>query len=279
MKTPRSVTGAFDVGRDRRLLAVLVVFAAAVLVAVDFAVVFAAVVLVVLDAVLVVFAAAVLVAVDFAAAVLGAAAFVDRVAFGAGATVSAAGVVVAALEASERVVFDSAARALPAAVCAPLALVALPAAMRALAAFVAAALPVDLATCALVTTAEPPMAALTFLAIRLLRRAAAFGWMAPALAATASLIVAATSTPSGWAVATVTALATRVFAADRRGCRMACRRSAWRTRFSPDGLRAPCHFRGVLAKVADLRSVGTCFSARGRSLPQARRRMVAELPT
>ena len=41
---------------------------------------------------------------------------------------------------------DSAARALPAAVWAPLALTALPAAMRALAAFAAAALPVDLAT-------------------------------------------------------------------------------------------------------------------------------------
>ena len=47
---------------------------------------------------------------------------------------------------SARVDFDSAARALPAAVWAPLALTALPAAMRALAALTAAALPVDLAT-------------------------------------------------------------------------------------------------------------------------------------
>ena len=59
----------------------------------------------------------------------------------------------------------------------------------------------------------------------------------------------------GSVVAVVSDLATSVFAVDRRGWRMARRRSAWRTRFSPDGVRAPCHFRGVLAKVADLRFV------------------------
>ncbi len=172
----------------------------------------------------------------------------------------AASVAAAAGAVSARVVFDSAARALPAAVWAPLALTALPAAMRALAALTAAALPVDFATCP-PTTAPPPTAALILRARRDLRRAAAFGWIAPAFAARssaemASLRLVATSALSGSVVATVTALATSVFAADRRGCRMARRRSAWRTRFSPDGVRAPCHFRGVLAKVADLRFRG-----------------------
>ena len=164
--------------------------------------------------------------------------------------------------ASERAVFDSAARALPAAVWAPFALTALPAAIRALAALRAAALPVLLATRPPATTWVPSIAALTLITRRDLRRAAAFGWIAPALAARssaemASLSEVATSALSGCVAATETALATSVFAADRRGCRIACRRSAWRTRFSPDGVRAPCHFRGVLAKVADLRSVST----------------------
>ena len=203
-------------------------------------------------ALVVVLAAAVLVAAVLAAAF--GAALVVVLAAGASAAGVAAGV------ASARVVLDSAARALPAAVCAPLALTALPAAMRALAAFAAAALPVDLATWPALTTVVPTTAALTFFASRLLRRAAALGWMAPVFAARsradmASPSVTATSALSGCVVAVLTAFATRVFAADRRGCRMACRRSAWRTRFSPDGLRAPCHFRGVLAKVADLRSV------------------------
>ncbi len=163
---------------------------------------------------------------------------------------------------SERAVFDSAARALPAAVWAPFALTALPAAIRALAALRAAALPVLLATRPPATTCVPSIAALILITRRDLRRAAAFGWMAPALAARssaemASLSEVATSALSGCVAATETALATSVFAADRRGCRIACRRSAWRTRFSPDGVRAPCHFRGVLAKVADLRSVST----------------------
>jgi hypothetical protein len=174
----------------------------------------------------------------------------------------------AACAVSARVDFESAARALPAAVCAPLALTALPAAMRAFAAFTAAALPVDLAMWPALTMAEPPTAALTLRARRDLRRAAAFGWMAPDLAARsraeiASLRLVATSALSGWTVATVTALATSVFAADRRGCRIARRRSAWRTRFSPDGVRAPCHFRGVLAKVADLRSVSAMSGVTG----------------
>ena len=179
--------------------------------------------------------------------------------FAAGAAVDAAAAAAGAVVPSDRVVRDSAARALPAAVWAPLALTALPAAMRALAALAAAALPVVFATWPPATTVVPPTAALIFRTRRLLRRAAAFGWMAPVFAARsraemASLSATATSLPSVGIVATVTALATRVFAADRRGCRIACRRSAWRTRFSPDGLRAPCHFRGVLAKVRDLRS-------------------------
>ena len=82
---------------------------------------------------------------------------------------------------STRAVFESAARALPAAVWAPLALTALPAATRALAALAAAALPVVLVTRSAVWTWAPPRTALTLRARRDLRRAAAFGWMAPAL--------------------------------------------------------------------------------------------------
>ena len=197
------------------------------------------------------FAAVALVAVDLVAVDL---ALAGALVVFAGA---ASGVATGAGAASARVVRDSAARALPAAVWAPFAFEALPAAMRAFAAFAAAALPVLLATCELVTVV-PPTAALTLRTRRDLRRAAAFGWIAPDFAARsraeiASFSVAATSAPSGCVVATVTALAVSVFAADRRGCRMACRRSAWRTRFSPEGVRAPCHFRGVLAKVQDLR--------------------------
>src|SRR2546426_718247 len=53
------------------------------------------------------------------------------------------------------------------------------------------------------------------------------------------------------------ALRTMVFAAARRGPRMSWRRSELRTRFSPDGERAPVHLRGVLAKgMQPLRDVG-----------------------
>ena len=88
--------------------------------------------------------------------------------------------------ASARAVLLSAARALPAAVWAPLALADLPAAMRALAALAAAALLVCLVTWPDVWTCAPPRAALTLRVRRDLRRAAAFGWMAPALAARSS---------------------------------------------------------------------------------------------
>ena len=99
------------------------------------------------------------------------------------ATTAASASAAFAAAASARAVLLSAARALPAAVWAPLALPALPAAMRALAAFWAAALPVVLATCPPACTWSPPSAALTLRVRRDLRRAAAFGWMAPALAA------------------------------------------------------------------------------------------------
>ena len=127
------------------------------------------------------------------AVVFEAAAFVVDLAgalvvFGAAVVASAA----AAGAVSARVVFDSAARALPAAVCAPFAFVALPAAMRALAAFVAWALDVLFATWP-ATTALPPTAALTLRVRRDLRRAAAFGWIAPAFAARSSAETASAS--------------------------------------------------------------------------------------
>ena len=53
------------------------------------------------------------------------------------------------------------------------------------------------------------------------------------------------------------------FAAVRRGARTACRRSACRTRLRPEGFRAPCHFRGVLAKRIDS-VVRVVLMARGR---------------
>jgi hypothetical protein len=118
-----------------------------------------------------------------------------------------------AAAASARAVLLSAARALPAAVWAPLALVDLPAAMRALAAFAAAALPVTFVTRPGPVTCVPPRAALTLIVRRDLRRAAAFGWMAPAFAARSSAdsasiratVVASASAPFP---ATVRALAT-----------------------------------------------------------------------
>src|SRR5207248_2303036 len=90
---------------------------------------------------------------------------------------------------SVRVVLLSAARALPAAVWAPLALPALPAAIRAFAAFWAAALPTLLAL-PLTTTFVPARRSLTLSARRDLRRAAAFLWIAPVLAARSSALIA-----------------------------------------------------------------------------------------
>ena len=84
----------------------------------------------------------------------------------------------AAAAASARAVLLRAARALPAAVWAPLALTDLPAAIRALAALAEADLLVCLVTWADVWTCAPARAALTFLVRRDFRRAAAFGWIA-----------------------------------------------------------------------------------------------------
>src|SRR5206468_6042570 len=128
-----------------------------------------------------------------------------------------------------RAVLLRAARALPAAVWAPLALPALPAAMRALAALAAAALPVVLTTRPPACTCSPPRAALTLRVRRDLRRAAAFGWIAPTLAARSSALSASARAatgsmvdPAGSAAAT-RAFATYVFAAVRRGWR-----TSWR---------------------------------------------------
>ena len=105
-------------------------------------------------------------------------------AFGAAATGAAGAAFV--VSTSLRPALASAARAFPAAVWAPFAFSALPAAMRALAALAAAAVPVVLVAFAPAWTVTPPMAAPTFLARRDLRRAAVFGWMAPILAAWSS---------------------------------------------------------------------------------------------
>src|SRR5258708_6681971 len=147
-------------------------------------------------------------------------AVVRVVAFGASAVVAAAAVAAAA--ASARAVFETAARALPAAVWAPFALLALPAAIRALAAFAAWAFEVVLTTRPEVWTETPPVAALNFKVRRDLRRAAAFAWIAPVLAARSSAewasarALAAVSGSPSW-VATLRALATKVLAALRRG--------------------------------------------------------------
>src|SRR5205085_728374 len=98
---------------------------------------------------------------------------------------------------------------------APLALTALLAAIRAFAAFAAAALPVVLADFAADWTCVPPSAALIRMVSRDFRRAAAFGWIAPALAARSRAESASTR---AWVPASDTrapALARRQMVADR----------------------------------------------------------------
>jgi hypothetical protein len=87
---------------------------------------------------------------------------------------------------SPRVVRESAARALPAAVCSPFAFVAFAAATRARAALAAAARPVVRLGRATGTSDSPPNAALIFNISRLFRRAAALRWIDPFLAARSS---------------------------------------------------------------------------------------------
>src|SRR5438552_14079876 len=101
-------------------------------------------------------------------------------------------------------------------------------------------------------TVVPARRSLTLIARRDFRRAAALAWMAPLFAARSRALIASASATCGsrspGLVAMSTALRTRVFAAARRGPRTSCRRSELRTRFRPDGERAPVHLRGVLAK-------------------------------
>ena len=111
---------------------------------------------------------------------------VDLVVVLAAGAALAAAFAAAVAAASVRAVFDNAARALPAAVWAPLALSALEAAIRALAALAACAFDVVFVTRPPVWTWAPPVAALNFSVRRDLRRAAAFGWIAPTLAARSS---------------------------------------------------------------------------------------------
>ena len=167
-------------------------------------------------------------------------ALVPLAAFGAGGSLGPGGLA------------ERGARALPAAVWAPLALPALPSAIRVLAALAAAALPVVLVTLAVVWTWAPPRAALTLRVSRDLRRAAALGWIAPALAARSSELNAAArasaGSPSSSPEATRTAFAVMVLATLRRGWLISVRRSAVRTRFRADGVLAPVQPRGLVAK-------------------------------
>ena len=151
----------------------------------------------------------------FVAVFLGAAAFalVDFVAVAFfGVAVSGAASADDAADVS-RAVLLSAARALPAAVWAPFALSAFEAAMRAFAAFWAAPLLVVFAALRPWPPAAPPTAALTFRVSRDFRRAAAFGWIAPAFAARSRALSASASAccgsmlSVGW-VAAVMAFAT-----------------------------------------------------------------------
>jgi len=96
-------------------------------------------------------------------------------------------------------------------------LFALPSAIRALAAFAAWALDVVFTTRPEVWTATPPVAALNFRVSRDLRRAAAFGWIAPAFAARSRAAWAADSAVEAASasvpfVAATSAVATYVFA-------------------------------------------------------------------
>ena len=181
------------------------------------------------------FSVALLAVVDFAA--------VD---FSAASVAAAAGSA-AAVAVASRDVLESAARALPAAVCSPLAFDALPAAMRALAALVDCALLVWRAALPVLMVASPPSAALILSISRLLRRAAALGWIAPALAALSNAETASMSAiwvcSASPEVAVTCAFLTSVLAAERRGWRMALRRAACRTRFRPWGERAPVQVR------------------------------------
>ena len=165
-------------------------------------------------------------AVDFALALVAAAllagfAFVAVVAPLSAALASAA----LAAAASARAVLLNAARALPAAVRARLANVDYAASNPQMPAYEAAFYNVEEVNRLEPVVCVPPSAALTLIVRRDLRRAAAFGWMAPAFAARSSaerasiraLVVASASAPLP---ATVRAFATNVFAAVRRGPRM-----------------------------------------------------------
>src|SRR5207237_2965353 len=132
------------------------------------------------------------------------------------------GAVVAA-GASDRDDRVSAARALPAAVWAPFALSALPAAIRAFAAFWAWARLTVFARPA--APAALPATPLMARARRDFRRAAWFGWIAPTFAARSRALIALArascgSRPSTGVVATARAVLTSVFAAERRGWRI-----------------------------------------------------------
>ena len=191
-----------------------------------------------------------------------------------------------AAAASARAVLLSAARALPAAVWAPLALSALPAAIRALAAFAAAALPVVLTTRPPVWTAVPPSAALTLRVRRDLRRAAAFGWMAPSLG---GAIERAQGLEQGGSASigarpgrrpTLRAFATNVFAAVRRGLRTSWRRCGLTDALETRRRASARPGAGRLGQVGEPRAGWMCWIGghRGADRRRARRRMVAQDP-
>ncbi len=166
-------------------------------------------------------------------------------------------VLAAAAAAASRLVRDSAARALPAAVCSPLAFVALPAAMRALAALTAAALLVCRATLPVVTVWAPPR-----VGVHLEHQAALAprGRVGMDGADLGRLVQRRDGQDDGClglppahrSRRPTRAFLTSVLAAERRGCRISLRRSAWRTRFLPWGERAPVQVREEWAKSISL---------------------------
>jgi len=128
-----------------------------------------------------------------------------------------------------------------------LALLALPAATRAFAAFAAAALPVTRVGFTLPVLSSPPSAALIFNIRRLLRRSAALRWIAPVFAARSSAdtasVIAATVVSASPVTDSATALLMSVLAADLRGWLTRRLRAAWRTRLIACGVRAPVQVR------------------------------------
>jgi hypothetical protein len=195
--------------------------------------------------------------------------FVAALAFGAvvvlaGAAVSTAPVVWAFAAASARAVFDSAARALPAAVWAPFALSARPAAIRDFGGLLGLGLARLLRDPGRRLDVGPAGRGVE---LQRQARLAARGGVRVDRAGLRRPVERRVGLGEGdcrglGVVAVVRGGVERlrdvVFAAVRRGWRISWRRSACRTRLSPDGVRAPVQVRGVLAKGGPLRNGMMC---------------------